>query len=332
LAIDIFTDFFGELPYRRLAVTQQTATDYGQSWPGLVYLPITYFFDSTVRHQLGMEDTHGYFKVVGPHEVAHQWWGHLVGSNSYRDQWMSEGFSDMAAALFLQYIYTQHGLDEYHRFWADQRQLLLKRNEEGKRPIDVGPVTLGMRLSNARSGVDTYRCLIYPKGAYILQMVRFMLRQPSGDPDARFKALLHEFTRTFANRQASTEDFKAMLERYMTPEMDVEHNQRMDWFFAEYVYGTEYPSYKFRHSFSRDHDGNLVLNFKLTQGNVSEGFVMLVPIYLDMGHGQAVRVGSARIVGNQTLESRVVLKDLQGKPKRAVAAYYDDVLGSFENK
>jgi Peptidase family M1 domain len=332
LAIDIFTDFFGELPYRRLAVTQQTATDYGQSWPGLVYLPITYFFDSTVRHQLGMEDAHGYFKVVGPHEVAHQWWGHLVGFNSYRDQWMSEGFSDMAAALFLQYIYRQHGLNEYHQFWADQRQTLLRRNEEGKRPIDVGPVTLGTRLSNARSGFDTYRCLIYPKGAYILQMVRFMLRQPSGDPDARFKALLHEFTRTFANRQASTEDFKAMLEKYMTPEMDLEHNHKMDWFFAEYVYGTEYPSYRFRHSFSRDRDGNLVLNFKLTQGNVSERFVMLIPIYVDMGHGQVVRVGSARMAGNRTLEARVTLKDLKGKPRRAVAAYYDDVLGSFENK
>jgi hypothetical protein len=332
LAIDLFTDFFGEIPYQRLAVTQQTATDYGQSWPGLVYLPISYFFDSTVRHQLGMEDAHGYFKVVGPHEVAHQWWGHLVGFNSYRDQWMSEGFSDMAASLFLQYVYTKHGLDDYHQFWADQRKLLLKRNEEGKRPIDVGPVTLGTRLSNARSGFDTYRCLIYPKGAYILQMVRFMLRQPSGDPDARFKALMHDFSRTFANRQASTEDFKAMLEKYMTPEMDIEHNHKMDWFFAEYVYGTEYPSYKFRHSFSRDQDGNVVLNFKLTQANVSERFRMLVPIYLDLGHGQMLRVGSARMTGNRTLECHIPLKGLKGKPKRAVAAYFDDVLGSFENK
>ncbi len=331
LAVDVFTDFFGELPYKRLAMTQQTATDYGQSWPGLVYLPISYFFDSTVRHQLDMDDPHGYFKVVGPHEVAHQWWGHLVGFNSYRDQWISEGFSDMAAAIFLEYIYTKHGLSDYHQFWADQRQLLLKRNEEGKRPIDVGPVTLGTRLSNARSGFDTYR-LIYPKGAYILQMVRFMLQQPDGDPDARFKALMHEFTRTFANRQASTEDFKAMLEKYMTPEMDVEQNHKMDWFFAEYVYGTEYPSYKFRHSFSRDAQGNMVLHFRLTQANVSERFVMLIPIYIELGRGRVLRVGSARMCGSQTVENQVVLKGLKERPKRAVAAYYDDVLGTFESK
>jgi hypothetical protein len=332
LAIDIFTDFFGEIPYQRLAVTQQTATDYGQSWPGLVYLPITYFFDSTVRHQLGIGEAHGYYKVVGPHEIAHQWWGHLVGFNSYRDQWMSEGFSDMAASLFLQYIYTQHGLDDYHQFWADQRQLLLARNEEGRRPVDIGPVTLGARLSNARSGFDTYRCLIYPKGAYILQMVRFMLQEPTGDPDGRFKALMHEFTRAFANRQATTEDFKAVLEKYMTPEMDIHRNHKMDWFFNEYVYGTEYPSYKFRHSFTRDSENNLVLNFRLTQSGVSQEFVMLVPVYLDMGHGKAARVGWARMTGNSTVERHIVLKGLKEKPKRAVAAYYDDVLGSFENK
>ena len=60
-------------------MTQQTATNYGQSWPELVYLPISYLFDETARHFLGMDDPTGYFTVVAPHEVAHQWWGHDVG-------------------------------------------------------------------------------------------------------------------------------------------------------------------------------------------------------------------------------------------------------------
>lgn len=74
IAIDLYTDFFGEAPYKRLAMTQQTAPNYGQSWPGLVYLPLTYFLDTTIRHQIGLDDPRGYFKVVGPHEIAHQWW------------------------------------------------------------------------------------------------------------------------------------------------------------------------------------------------------------------------------------------------------------------
>jgi len=332
LSVEIYTDFFGEAPYKRLAMTQQTATNYGQSWPGLVYLPITYFFDTTVRHQIGMEDAHGYFKVVGPHEIAHQWWGHMVGFNSYRDQWMSEGFSDMSASIFLQYIYGQKNLDDYHKFWADERQILTDKNKEGKRPIDVGSVTMGYRLSNAKTGFDIGRRLLYPKGAYILQMIRFMMAQRSGDPDGPFKAMMHDFTKTYANRQASTEDFKAMVEKYMTKEMDVDKNHTMDWFFSEYVYGTEYPAYKFEHSFSNDANGDTVLDFKVTQSGVSKDFVMLLPMYLDLGGGRVARLGSATLSGNNSVEGHVPLKGLKEKPKRAMLAYYDDVLGSIENK
>lgn len=332
LSVEIYTDFFGEAPYKRLAMTQQTAPNYGQSWPGVVYLPITYFFDTTVRHQLGMGEAHGYFKVVGPHEIAHQWWGHMVGFNSYRDQWMSEGFSDMSASIFLQYIYGQKNLDDYHKFWADERQILTDRNKEGKRPIDVGPVTLGYRLNNAKTGFDIGRRLLYPKGAYILQMIRFMMAQKTGDPDGPFKAMMHDFTKTYANRQASTEDFKAMVEKYMTKEMDIDKNHTMDWFFSEYVYGTEYPAYKFEHSFSNDATGDTVLNFKVTQSGVSKDFVMLLPLYLDLGGGRVARLGSATLSGNNSVEGHVPLKGLKERPKRAMLAYYDDVLGTIENK
>jgi peptidase M1-like protein len=332
LSVDLYTEFFGEAPYKRLAMTQQTAIGFGQAWPGLVYLPITYFFDSTQRHQMGMDDPRGYFKVVGPHEIAHQWWGHLVGFNSYRDQWISEGFSDMSASLFLQYVYGQKNLDDYHKFWADQRQLLTDKNKEGRRPIDVGPVTMGYRLNSAKTGFNIGRSLLYPKGAYILQMVRFMLMQRSGDPDAQFKAMMHEFTKTYGNRMASTEDFKAVLEKYMTADMDIDKNHRMDWFFNEYVYGTEYPSYKFEHSISNDASGDAVLNFKITQSGVSESFVMLVPVYLDLGGGRMARLGSARISGNSSVEAHLPLKGLKDRPKRAMLAYFDDVLGNVENR
>jgi hypothetical protein len=332
LAVEIYTDFFGEAPYKHLAMTQQTAFNYGQSWPGLVYLPITYFFDSTVRHQLGMDDAHGYFKVVGPHEIAHQWWGHMVGFNSYRDQWMSEGFADFSASLFLQYIYGQKNLDDYHKFWADERYFLTQKNKEGRRPIDVGPVTMGYRLDNAKAGFNIGRSLLYPKGAYILQMIRLMMQQRQGDPDTRFKEMMHDFTKTYENRFASTEDFKEILEKHMTPEMDIDGTHKMDWFFDEYVYGTAYPSYTFEHSFSKDGSGDVVLNFKLTQADVSKGFVMLVPIYVELANGRVVRLGAARISGNNTLEQHVPIKGLKEQPKRATIAYYDDVLGNIENR
>ena len=89
-AVKIYTEFFGPLEYDHVSLTQQTACDFGQSWPMLVYLPICYFWDSTVQHQLGLLDSDPtYWNVVTAHEVAHQWWGQTVGFSSYRDQWMS---------------------------------------------------------------------------------------------------------------------------------------------------------------------------------------------------------------------------------------------------
>ena len=34
LSVRIYSDFFGPVAYKRLEITQQTATDFGQSWPG----------------------------------------------------------------------------------------------------------------------------------------------------------------------------------------------------------------------------------------------------------------------------------------------------------
>jgi Peptidase family M1 domain len=326
LATEIYTDYFGPSSFKRLAITQQTSCSYGQSWPELVWIPMCYFFDTTVRHQLGMDfGDRGYWKVVTPHEVAHQWWGHTVAFDSYRDQWMSEGFAEMSASIYLYNI--EKSQKKFISFWNDERELLLERNAEGFRAIDAGPLTMGYRMSNSRTGFELTRRLIYPKGAYILHMIRMMMwsRQTG---DQRFKETMHDFVSTYGGRSATTEDFKGMIEKHMTREMDLEGNQKMDWFFNQYVYGTQLPAYKLDYSFDTGADGDVVLSFKVTQSNVDDKFHMLVPIYLELAEGGMAFLGRARLNGNNSLEQKVPLKGLKAKPRRAVLNYYDDVLAS----
>ena len=327
VSVQLYTDYFGPAPYKRVAMTQQTACNFGQSWPGLVWLPICSFFDSTVRHSLGLDfGDRGYWKVVAPHEVAHQWWGHTVGFNSYRDQWMSEGFADFSASLYLQMVYSKDP-KQYLNFWKDERELITERNKEGFRAIDAGPLTMGYRLNNSKTGVNIARDLIYPKGAYILQMVRMMMwDRKTGDQN--FKAMMQDFVKTYSGKAASTEDFKAMVEKYMTPEMDVQGNHTMDWFFNEYVYGTALPSYAVSSSFEKDASGDVVLNLKLTQSGVDDKFIMLVPIYLELADGRIVSMGRAHIAGNGSLDQKVPLRGLKDAPKRALVNYNYDVLAA----
>jgi hypothetical protein len=326
LATEVYTDYFGPSSFKRLAITQQTACTFGQSWPELVWIPMCYFFDTTVRHQLGMDfGDRGYWKVVTPHEVAHQWWGHTVGFDSYRDQWMSEGFAEMSASIYLSFI--EKSQQKFISFWNDERELLLERNAQGFRAIDAGPVTMGYRMSNSRTGFELTRRLIYPKGAYILHMIRMMMHD-NRTGDQRFKELMQDFVKTYAGKSATTEDFKAMVEKHMTREMDLEGNQKMDWFFNQYVYGTQLPAYKLDSSFDTGPDGNVVFNFKVTQSNVKDDFHMLVPIYLEVAEGSMLFLGRAKLTGNNSVEQKVPLKGLKAKPRRAVLNYYDDVLAS----
>ncbi len=326
LAINLYSYYFGALPYKHVSVTQQTRCNYGQSWPSLVYLPICSYYDITVRHQLRLDiDDRGYWTIVAPHEVAHQWWGQTVGFNSYRDQWLSEGFADFSASLFLQSVLKDN--KQYHKFWQDEYDLLTERSPVGFRAIDAGPLTLGYRLNNTRSGDVTER-LIYPKGAFVLQMIRMMMWD-NQTGDANFRSFMQDFVKTYYNRSASTEDFKEVLEKHMLPSMDLDQNHKMDWFFNEYVYGTALPTYHLDYSFDQPQNGSVNMKVKIVQSNVDPSFRMSVPIYMELADGRIVRLGAVGMAGNYTFDQTIPIKVGNQSPKRVMLNYNYDVLGAF---
>jgi len=326
LAVQLYTEYFGPSLFKHLQLTQQTACNFGQSWPELVWIPICYYFDTTVRHQLHMDwGDRGYWKAVTAHEVAHQWWGHTVGFAYGRDQWMSEGFADMSASLYLSFV--EKDPKKFITFWNDERELLLERDAEGFRAIDVGPLTMGYRASTSRTGFNITRRLIYPKGAYILHMIRMMMHDRQTG-DQRFKETMQDFVKTYSGKAATTEDFKAMIEKHMSPEMDLEGNHRMDWFFNEYVYGTQLPTYRSDSSFETGADGDVVLNLRVVQSGVDDKFRMLVPVYLEMADGKVIFLGRAGITGNNSFAQKIPLKGVKATPRRVALNYYDDVLAS----
>lgn len=197
---------------------------------------------------------------------------------------------------------------------------------QGFRPIDVGPLTQGYRLNSGRTGSVT-GSLIYPKGAYVLHMLRMMMwNRDAGD--AKFKTMLRDFIATHRNRPVTTEDFKSAVEKHMLPEMNLDGDGTMNWFFKQYVYGTDLPAYKLQHTVS-SRDGQTILNLKITQSGVSDGFKMLLPLYVEFTDGRVVRLGSAKITGNSIVEQEVSLGQIP--VKRALLNHYYDVL-SLEEK
>jgi aminopeptidase N len=269
--------------------------------------------------------TDGFWREVTPHEVAHQWWGHMVGWSSYHDQWMSEGFAQFSAAVYIQYV--EKDIKYFTDFWEEQRRQIVEASPatRNKKPYTIGPVTQGYRLNTAKTGAVA-QFLIYPKGGYILHMIRMMMfDHKGGTTDDRFRAMMTDFIKTHYNQDVSTEDLKKTVEKHITPEMDVTRDGKMDWFFNQWVYGSEIPEFKLSYQMSSGNGGKPVFNGKLTQSGVSPGFASVVPLYMDFGSGWKY-IGRITIIGNTTLDINNVT--LPASPKKISIDAYKDILNT----
>jgi aminopeptidase N len=324
-AVRLYTQWYGPTAFGRLAVTQQPAFNFGQSWPTLIYLPISAFLDPTTRWRLLGRNTFRFSKefinVVTAHEVAHQWWGHTVGWASYHDNWLSEGFADFSAGLFLEA--TQPTTDDAQKFWDSERRMLLEKNQYGNRANDVGPLWMGERLNSFKAN-DASRRVTYGKGAFVLHMLRYQM-QDRQTGDQAFIEMMHDFLTTYRGKCASTEDFQRMAEKHMRPDMDLEHNGHLNWFFFDWVYSTDVPSYRLDYTLVDADGGKTLLTMKITQEGVGPLFKMRVPVYLDYD-GKPAKLGTVPMTGSSTSDELKIT--LVKRPRRVLLNANDDILAA----
>ncbi len=321
--MQVCTYFFGRSPFDRIYVTEQPDFNFGQSWPNLVYLPISAYIDDTQRWMLfGRIDNSftAFVQEVTPHEVAHQWWGHAVTWASYHDLWLSEGFAEFSAGLFIQQATGKDWQKDYIQFWDRLRKRLVEKNQWGVAPNDAGPIWLGERLISPRTP-SAYQSVTYGKGAFVLSMLRSLF-YTNRDGDKNFIAMMHEFVENHRDSPASTESLKAVVDRHVTPMLDMQHNGRLDWFFDEWVYGTDVPHYDFDYQLTPAAEGKVKLHMVITQSGVTGRFAMLVPVFADFGKGYR-RLGQLPVVGNS---SKTYDVDLPGRPKKVALNAFKEVL------
>jgi Peptidase family M1 domain len=319
----LFAAYFGPLPQKHVAITQQSEWFFGQSWPSLIFMPYISFLDGTQRQRLGMTGANDFVEEVGFHEFAHQWWGHLVGADTYRDQWLEEGFSQFSAALAVQHT---KGWGEYLKFWRNERKLILGKYPGNAMPhYQAGPITQGYRLFTPRTPAAP-QAMIYSKGGYVLHMLRMLMYDPSSkDPDARFIEMMKDFTATYGGKVATTADFQKVVERHMVPAMNATGDGKMDWFFNQWVYGTEVPRYVADLKVDKGSGDEYHISGSIKQEGVSKDFRALVPIYVEFNKNEDARIGMIPMIGEASVPVDVKLK-LPKKPKRALVNAHGEVL------
>jgi hypothetical protein len=301
-SIRFYENYAGPFPYKNLEVSQIPGS-FGQGWPGLLYLSTFSFLPEEAQSRVGLDATsRAFFNELVPfHEVAHQWWGNVVGWSSYRDQWINEALAEYLALLFND---SQKNPEHTLNSWLEhyRKRLITKGELEDRPPDQIGPVVAGTRLNSSRSP-EAYSTVVYSKGPWIIHMLREMLRQPGvaagKDPDARFVALLRKLATKYAQRTLTTADLQKEVEAVMTPRMDLEGGHSMEWFFAEYVRGTGIPHYKVQFTARRTEKGFQVRG-KLLQSEVPSTFIAPVPIYASLGVGRSAYLGTVLATGEET--------------------------------
>jgi hypothetical protein len=241
--LDFYARSFGPFPYEKLGIVTRLWPVFGGHspasfivindvpWqdPGSGFRPRT---DTPV-------DLSAWNEYFLAHEIAHQWWGQGVSFGSYRDQWLSEGLAQYAAASY-----------HRHRYGEGAYAAILKKFSRWTRKKSFrGPVVMGSRLSYF--DYTAYQAIVYDKAAETL----FMLRDLIG-PQA-FDAGLRSFFERYKFQAARTGEFMAAME--------TASGRDLREFFRGWLYDWELPDVRTTWTETGVPGGGVRVELKVTQ-------------------------------------------------------------------
>lgn len=298
-AMRFYEHVYGEAPVQHFYATEIPDL-HGEAWPGIIGLSFATFMQN---------DDQGNNEVFRAHEVAHQWWGIAVDYATYRDRWISEGFSDFSGLWYMQ---TRRNSNDKYFGMLDhwKADIMLRRD-------DALPIWLGHRVATAWNG-DDYDAIIYKKGAWVLHMLRILLLDLKTMNEDRFTGVMHDYYTTFRGRTASTADFQQAVERAT--------GQNMSWFFRQWVYGSDIPTYRVAKKIDQTADGKFVVSLRVEQERVNPDFLSYVPVTLDLGGNQLARV-RVKVTGAR---SELALPPMPARPKAVRFNDMDGVLAEVK--
>jgi hypothetical protein len=298
-SMKLFTLLFGP-PLADQFYATEIPGDHGEAFPGLIHLSAATFDES---------GTQGYDEVFRAHEVAHQWWGIGVDFATYRDQWLSEGFATYAALWYLQVV--RGNVKQYFSILDHWKADLLVRG------ADAAPIALGYRVADA-DNPDDYNLIVYEKGAWVVHMLRALMIDLKTMNDDLFSATMKDFYQTYRGKQATTDDFRRIVETHT--------GQDMGWFFSQWVDRSAIPTYRVAYTIAEAPNGQYLVRLRVRQEGVPDSFLMYVPISVELGNDQWVRVRK-KVAGPVT---EMELGPLPSKPKSVKFNDLDGVLADVK--
>ena len=201
-AIEFYNDRIGPYPYEKLAAVEAAGMGGGMEHASEIF-----FGERSVSGRPA-------FALVA-HETAHQWFGDSVTESDWDDVWLSEGFATYFALLTTEYY---EGRDAFVAGLKRSRTSVF--SAESRLP--------GVAVVQTKPWKGIPNQIVYQKGAWVLHLLRNQIGTET------FWAGIREYYRRFRDANASTADFRKVME-------EASHSD-LGWFFQQWLYRPGSPA------------------------------------------------------------------------------------------
>ena len=145
------------------------------------------------------------------HEVAHQWFGNAVTEKDWDDVWLSEGFATYFTLLYTEFA---RGRDAFVQGVQASRRTVLQLEQKS-------PTTPVVHRNLDEKTQRVLNNFVYQKGGWTLHMLRGLIGTE------RFWSGIRTYYRRYMNGNASTDDFRQVMEQAS--------GQDLRWFFTQWL-------------------------------------------------------------------------------------------------
>lgn len=198
------------VPYPWAKYYQVCVDDFG--WGGMENTSLTVLSDRTL-HTPEFETLRSSYSLVA-HELAHQWFGDLVTCKDWANLWLNEGFASYYDLLY-----------DRHRYGNDS--FLYGLYSSAKGIVSQPDQTNSVVRRDYNEPEQQFGYQVYPKGAWILHMLRSQLGEEL------YRKCIQTYVERHQYGTVTTDDLSAVLQEFS--------GRSFDQFFDQWVYHASQP-------------------------------------------------------------------------------------------
>ena len=188
-ALQTYSTEFAPYPHQSLAIVQSDMDD-GQEYDGLVFLATDFYSQYTGSAKSNLT-------TIGVHEIAHQWWYSLVGSDHAFEPWLDE-----AMATYSERIFYENNYPANISWWWQFRVNYFKPTGY----VDATIYDYG--------SFRAYTNAVYFQGALFLDDLRELMGY------GNYSKFIKTYAMRYANGHATTADFFALAREIVNVNYD----------------------------------------------------------------------------------------------------------------